>query len=409
MEKRPPHQETPRQPPPSSGRRTNGSGGSPAPPWLWLLLIGGFAFIFWQFVPKTEIQVEYYPWFIEQVDSDNIKSISIQGNELRGELRKEQQYLNPANLTTTLVRKFMTNTPSEASVEPIVQKLIQNDKKSPSEGNKTVAPIRIDPQPPNSASGLAWIMLLLPTFVILGFIYLMLRRSREISSRSDLSSKTTGAPGASTMSAITSAQSPANSAVSVPEPVHAVSELIDATETLYRLTVEEYEQIAGFLDDDRVELIDGYLVKKKVKTPPHVVTCARVLAAVARIAPAGWHTRPGEPIRITGSTEPEPDVALARGVIDDYGSRHPEPGDIALVVEVADTTLAKDRRRTRTYGPAGIPVYWILNLAGRRVEVYTGPSADGYAPRVDYAPGAFIPLVIDGETVGQVGVADILP
>jgi len=211
------------------------------------------------------------------------------------------------------------------------------------------------------------------------------------------------------MSTITSTQLPSNSAVSVPEPAHPVSELIDATETLYRFTVEEYEQIAGFLNDDRVELIDGYLVKKMGKNPPHVLACARVLAALSRIAPAGWHTRPGEPIRIAGRTEPEPDVALARGGVDDYGSRHPEPADIALVVEVADTTLAKDRRRRRTYGPAGIPVYWIVNLVSRRVEVYSGPSADGYAPRVDYAPGAVIPLLIDGKTVGQLAVDEILP
>ena len=57
----------------------------------------------------------------------------------------------------------------------------------------------------------------------------------------------------------------------------------------------------------------------------------------------------------------------------------------------------------------GIPIYWIVNLASRRVEVYTGPSPDGYERRVDYAPGAVIPLVIDGETVDQFAVADILP
>lgn len=67
------------------------------------------------------------------------------------------------------------------------------------------------------------------------------------------------------MSTITPTPSPAISTVLVPEPAHPVSELIDATETLYRLTVEEYEQIAGFLDDDRVELIDGYLAKKIVR------------------------------------------------------------------------------------------------------------------------------------------------
>src|SRR5208282_6558642 len=100
-------------------------------------------------------------------------------------------------------------------------------------------------------------------------------------------------------------QSPANSAVLVPEAAHPVSELIDATETLYRLTVEEYEQIAGFLDDDRVELMDGYLVKKMVKNPPHVVACARIRASITRNAPVEWHTRAGDPVRITGRTEPE--------------------------------------------------------------------------------------------------------
>ena len=64
------------------------------------------------------------------------------------------------------------------------------------------------------------------------------------------------------MSTITPTKATGISAVSAPEPAHAVSEMIDATEVLYRLTIREYEQIAGILDDDRVELIDGYLVKK---------------------------------------------------------------------------------------------------------------------------------------------------
>ena len=93
MENRPPQQEPPRRPPPNSARKTNGSsGGSPTPPWLWLLLLVGFGLIFYQFVPKTETSVRYYPWFYDQVQADNIKSISIQTPEIRGELRKEQPY-----------------------------------------------------------------------------------------------------------------------------------------------------------------------------------------------------------------------------------------------------------------------------------------------------------------------------
>jgi Uma2 family endonuclease len=193
------------------------------------------------------------------------------------------------------------------------------------------------------------------------------------------------------------------------DPAHPVSVTIDPTETPCRLTVDEYEKIAGFLHDDRVELIDGYLVKKMTKNPPHVIGCARALAALARAAPAGWHCRPGEPVRLGLRTEPEPDVSLARGTVDDYPGGHPGPADVALVVEVSDTTLPKDRRRKRTYGPAGIPVYWIINLNERRVEVYTGPGPDGYASQTDYTPGMDVPLVIDGVIVGHIAVDDLLP
>jgi Uma2 family endonuclease len=211
--------------------------------------------------------------------------------------------------------------------------------------------------------------------------------------------------GASTMSAITqAAPTPA-----VPEQAHPVSEKIDATETLYRLTVREYERIGGMLDDDRVELIDGYLVKKMVKNPPHVIACRRVDTEIMRIAAVGWHTRAGDPIRISGRTEPEPDVVLVRGILNDYAARHPGPSDIALVVEVADTTLAKDRRRTRTYGPAGIPIYWIVNLINRQVEVYSGPSSSGYSSRIDFLGGQNVPVVIGGVQVGTIAVDAILP
>ena len=97
MENRPPQQETPRRPPTNSGRKTNGSGGSPTPPWLWLLLLGGFALIFWQFVPKTEIPVVYYPWFYEQVENDNIKSISIQGTRFGASCARRRPYQEPGD------------------------------------------------------------------------------------------------------------------------------------------------------------------------------------------------------------------------------------------------------------------------------------------------------------------------
>jgi cell division protease FtsH len=130
------------------------------------------ALIFWQFVPKTEVQVLYYPWFMEQVENDNIKSLSIQGIEIRGELRDQREYSTPSG-TPTQVRRFFTYAPSEGLTTPLVEKVMAVGKK------KGVDVVRVEGNPPNSANGLAWVMLLLPTFVILGFIYLMMRRARD--------------------------------------------------------------------------------------------------------------------------------------------------------------------------------------------------------------------------------------
>ncbi len=166
------------------------------------------------------------------------------------------------------------------------------------------------------------------------------------------------------------------------------AKLIDPSETLYRLTVDEYERLADVLNDQRVELIDGLLVTKMTKKPPHVVACELTRTTFEGIAPRGWHTRAGDPVRIPRYNEPEPDVALVRGELRTYADRHPGPRDIAIIVEVADSSLAKDRRRAGVYGGKGhIPVYWIVNLNDRQVEVYTGPRSTGYASRVDYRAG----------------------
>ena len=171
MDNRPPQQDPPRRPL-ASGRKPNGSAGSPTPPWLWLLLIGGFAIIFWQFIPKPETTVDYSPWFLDQVDQDNIKKVSIQANEIRGELRLEKPFQSSTSQTSVMVHRFITYFPADQSVEPVIRKLRESNK-NPTD------PVRIETNPINATNGLVWLMLLLPTFLILGFIYLMMRRARD--------------------------------------------------------------------------------------------------------------------------------------------------------------------------------------------------------------------------------------
>ena len=148
---------------------------------------------------------------------------------------------------------------------------------------------------------------------------------------------------------------------------------------IHRMTVEEYERMVarGFIPShNRLHLINGYLVEKMTHNPPHAVTDERCGRELLRIVPPGWHLRTAKPIRLTAKdSEPEPDRCIVRGTIEDYMEQHPGPADIALVVEIADSSLADDRDyATHLYGPAGIPACWIVNVNGRRVEVYTGPG-----------------------------------
>src|SRR3954453_4720824 len=181
MESRPP-QESPRRP--AGGRKPNGSGGSPTPPWLWLLLIAGFGLIFWQFKPNNEVAVSYSPWFLDQVDDENIKSLSLQGLEVRGELRKPVRY-HPTNATGPVpVTRFLTYFPSEPSIDAVLNKIREKEKanaeKAKADAKQVVEePVRIEPTPSTANNTFVWITLLLPTFVIVGLIYFMMRRARD--------------------------------------------------------------------------------------------------------------------------------------------------------------------------------------------------------------------------------------
>ncbi len=181
---------------------------------------------------------------------------------------------------------------------------------------------------------------------------------------------------------------------------------------VYRISVDEYERMvdAGVLDDPRVELIHGLLVRKMGKKPPHVMATTRLGRLLERIVPQGWYIRKEDPVRIPPSSEPEPDLALVSGVLEDYGTRHPGPADIALLVEVAETTLDQDRGdKLSAYAAGGIPVYWIVNLVDRRVEVYTQPGPNGYQTHQDFSPGQDIAVVVAGVECGRIAVSDILP
>jgi Uma2 family endonuclease len=183
-----------------------------------------------------------------------------------------------------------------------------------------------------------------------------------------------------------------------------------------RFSVAEYHRLIelGILtEDDNLELLEGYLVLKMSRNPPHDGTLHLLLKVLARALPPGWDLRVQSAITLADS-EPEPDLAVVREDPGRYTTRHPGAADVGLVIEVADSTLAGDRAdKGRIYARAAIPCYWIVNLVDHQVEVYTSPSgptaAPAYAQRQDYRTGDTIPLELHGNTVAHFAVQDVVP
>jgi Uma2 family endonuclease len=166
-------------------------------------------------------------------------------------------------------------------------------------------------------------------------------------------------------------------------------------------------------DDDPVELLEGWLVAKMPKSPKHRPATQLIRQSLERIVSAGWYVDSQEPITV-GDSEPEPDVVIVRGDTGQYLDRHPGPSEVALVVEIADTSLSRDRgSKKRIYARARIPIYWIANLPDQRIEVYSDPSGPGeqpdYRQRQEYGPAEAIPLVMEGREIGRLPVRDLLP
>jgi Uma2 family endonuclease len=196
----------------------------------------------------------------------------------------------------------------------------------------------------------------------------------------------------------------------------AIQAELKQTATYRRFSNEEYEEltrIGVFTADDQVELLFGYLVNKMPQNDPHASTILRLTLDLVRVLPVGWLPYMQMPIRLDSGL-PEPDGAVVRGGRRTYDTRKPTPEDFGIVMEVSDTTLRTDRGvKLPMYAGAVIPEYWIVNLEERQIEVYTDPNATAdppaYRSRTDYRSGQTIPLMLDGQTVAQLQVADLLP
>jgi Uma2 family endonuclease len=182
-----------------------------------------------------------------------------------------------------------------------------------------------------------------------------------------------------------------------------------------RWTVEEYHKMiqAGvFAHDEKFELLGGWIVPKMSRNPPHDASLDQAHEEVRKRLPTGWRVRVQSAIT-TPDSEPEPDLAIVRGEARTYSSRHPCPADIALIIEIADSSLLEDHRdKARIYARAAIAVYWIINLVDSQVEVHTRPSGPGTIPAYPgcrvFSVGEMVPFQIDGIELETIPVRDLL-
>ena len=152
---------------------------------------------------------------------------------------------------------------------------------------------------------------------------------------------------------------------------------------LWRMTRIRYDRLIDvgiFGPEDRVELLDGLLVAREPQGSRHAAVVVLVRAALEKAFGAAYHVREEKPIALDDQSEPEPDAVVVPGQPRDYLDALPSRP--ALIVEVAETSLAIDRlRKGRLYARAGIAEYWVVNLVDEVLEVYRepvrAPSGDG--------------------------------
>lgn len=212
----------------------------------------------------------------------------------------------------------------------------------------------------------------------------------------------------------------ATSEIAPPEPSTSpeIAHQGSSTDRLFRISLDLYNQMGelGLLSpSDRVELLDGLLVKKMTKGPRHVFATIAAMDLLRDRLPAGYHPRTEAPIELRqgpqGDSAPEPDLSVVRGSRTDYRDRHPVAADVLLVVEVADSSLALDRKGLRRYAWFGIPTTWIINLRAGTVEVYTGPSGPsddpGYANKATRTIGESLEVALDDRVIEGLAVTDL--
>ncbi|WP_246828927.1 Uma2 family endonuclease [Synechococcus sp. PCC 7502] len=150
----------------------------------------------------------------------------------------------------------------------------------------------------------------------------------------------------------------------------------------HKFTVEQYHQMAanGILSQsDRLELINGEIIEISPIGMLHASCVRRIINLLAAKLGDLAIIDAQNPVKLNNSSEPQPDIALLRKHDHFYATAHPQPQDIFLLIEVADTTISTDRTiKVPLYASSGVIELWLVDLNYQIIEVYAEPIGDHY-------------------------------
>ncbi|MDP5016840.1 Uma2 family endonuclease [Anabaena sp. UHCC 0187] len=151
----------------------------------------------------------------------------------------------------------------------------------------------------------------------------------------------------------------------------------------FRLNVSQYHQMSEvgiFSENDKVELINGEIIEMSPIGRRHAACVDRINRLFSNILGIKVIVRVQNPIILNNLSEPEPDIALLQPRADFYESGHPEPKDIFLLIEVADSSLEYDRDvKIPLYASSGITEVWLVDIYEQVIIIYRYPSENGYS------------------------------
>ncbi len=155
-----------------------------------------------------------------------------------------------------------------------------------------------------------------------------------------------------------------------------------------QFAVREYQRMidAGVLtEDERLELLDGLIVPMSPTSPRHAAHVARLGELLRGLLGGRAQVREEKAVVLEPASQPEPDLAVVRPRVDFYAESHPDRADVLFLIEVADTSLERDRGvKLGIYAAAGIPTVWVLDLPADRLWVASGPRGREYTGLVEF-------------------------